>query len=210
MLRSTILSLSLLSCFAGLGYSQINPARNVLVDFEDAPEFDAPVGVSSQILFSDFTVIKNTLKQSGGLAASARLPINSNIKPPALEISYPGSKVAWFQPQELNFGCQLHFPGVAPSPMICKATFIPYVTVSNPDGTQSLQALSAQEEESIPGINTSTDGMKKVTFNIGSNVTRLVITVSDAKKFLASLLSGVTGAYCTIVIDDVKYILVEK
>ncbi|RVD86908.1 uncharacterized protein DFL_005159 [Arthrobotrys flagrans] len=210
MLRSTILSLSLLSCFAGLGYSLENPARNVVADFEDAPEFGAPVGVNSEILFTDFAVVQNTLKTSGGIAASARLPINANFNPPALEIVYPGSKVAWFQPQQLSFGCQVHIPGLDPEPMICKITFTPYVTVSNPDGTQFLQALAAQEEDSYPGINTSSDGMRKVTFNVANNVTRLVITISDAKKFLANLLSGITGAYCTVVIDDVKYVIAEK
>ncbi|KAK6520133.1 hypothetical protein TWF506_000418 [Arthrobotrys conoides] len=210
MVRSTILSLSLLSCFAGLGYSQVDSARNVIADFENASEYDAPVGVNSELLFTDFTVVQNVLKTSGGIAASALLPVTADINPPALEIIYPGSKLDGFKPQELKFGCQVHFPGEDAAPMICKIAFTPYVTVSNPDGTQSLQALEKQEEESYPGLETSPDGMKKVTFNVSNSITRLVITVSENEEFLANLLVGVPGAYYTIVIDDVKYTITEK
>ncbi|KAF3152545.1 hypothetical protein TWF594_004219 [Orbilia oligospora] len=202
MVRSTFLSLSLLSCFAGLGYS----ARNVVADFENSPEYDAPVGVNSDILFTNFNVVEN----SGGLAASARLPVNDEFSPPALEILYPGSEVAGFKPQELKFGCQVHVPNEGATPMICKIAFTPYVTVSNPDGTQSLQALDSQEEESYPGLISAADGMKKATFNLVNDITRLVITISENETFLADLLTGMPGAYCTIVIDDVKYAITEK
>ncbi|KAK6522775.1 hypothetical protein TWF281_002211 [Arthrobotrys megalospora] len=207
MLRSTILSLSLLSCFAGLGYSQVNPAKTVVADFEDAPEFDAPVGVNSEILFTDFTIIQNSLKKAG-LAASARSPINENFLPPALEVYYEGSKLTWFQPQELNFGCEVHIPNLPAAPMICNVLFTPYVEITNPDGARSFQALAAQEAEYRPGLNT-VDGMKKVSFNTGP-VARLVINISDTNKFLANLLDGITGAYCTIIIDDVKYIIAQN
>ncbi|KAK6340253.1 hypothetical protein TWF730_002017 [Orbilia blumenaviensis] len=205
MLRSTVLSLALLSCFAGLGYS-----RDVVTTFEDEPEYDTPVGVKGDILFSGFTVAENILNQDGGVAALARLPVNGDSDAPSLEIIYPDSTVESFQPQELSFGCLVDLPVTDTAPMMCKIRFTPYTKVTNPDGSESFQALATKEVESFPGVNTS-DGLTKVTFDSSTPISRLVISISDANEFLANLLTSMGGeAHTSILINEIKYSVVDK
>ncbi|KAF3925157.1 hypothetical protein ABW20_dc0101648 [Dactylellina cionopaga] len=201
MVRSSILFL--ITSFIGLGFSEsANERRQATAahtaDFEDAP---VVIGVYEDLQYTGFTTSSNALKStSPGLAAVGQLSAS------ALSIDISSSATS-FQPTELSFGCAVNIPGFPATPNLCSLNFTPYISVRNPDGSRSLQALADQSETFIPIASVGTNGVKKVVFSSGS-IVKLLVTLNDPDNSIALLLAGLGGSTTlTVFIDDFKYVV---